>query len=77
MEQGLVDLVINIPRRFDESGRPDGYEIRRAAVDLAVPLITDIDLARAFVLACSRVGEEAMTVKDWGSYARSPGRSTV
>ncbi len=68
MEKGLVDLVINIPRTFDESGRPDGYEIRRAAVDLGVPLITDIDLARAFVLAQAHLGPAAMKVRDWASY---------
>jgi carbamoyl-phosphate synthase large subunit len=70
MERGLVDLVINIPRTFDESGRPDGYEIRRAAVDLGVPLITDIDLARAFVQAQAHFGHNALSVRDWASYSR-------
>jgi carbamoyl-phosphate synthase large subunit len=49
IEQGLVDLVINIPREFDDAGRPDGYFIRRAAVDAHVPLLTEIQLARAVV----------------------------
>ncbi|HEY3821747.1 MAG TPA: carbamoyl-phosphate synthase (glutamine-hydrolyzing) large subunit [Polyangiaceae bacterium] len=75
MEMGLVDLVINIPRTFDENGRPDGYEIRRAAVDLGVPLITDIDLARAFVYAQARAGAQALTVRDWASYFGSSGHS--
>jgi carbamoyl-phosphate synthase large subunit len=73
MERALVDLVINIPRTFDASGRPDGYEIRRAAVDLGVPLITDIDLARAFVQAQARTGPQASSVRDWGSYFQRHG----
>ena len=32
IDQGKVDLVINIPREFDQHGRPDGYQIRRRAV---------------------------------------------
>jgi carbamoyl-phosphate synthase large subunit len=49
IEHGLVDLVINIPRDFDEQGRPDGYQIRRAAIDSHVPLVTELKLARAVV----------------------------
>jgi carbamoyl-phosphate synthase large subunit len=51
IEQGLVDFVINIPREYDQFGRPDGYLIRRHAVDLGVPLVTDLQLARAIVEA--------------------------
>ena len=46
-----VDLVINVPREFDELGRPDGYLIRRRAIDAGVPLITDLQLARAVIEA--------------------------
>jgi len=49
IDQGLVDLVINVPRSYDELGRPDGYLIRRRAVDAEVPLVTDLMLARAVV----------------------------
>jgi carbamoyl-phosphate synthase large subunit len=51
IEQGLVDLVINIPREFDAEGRPDGYLIRRAAIDARVPLVTERELARAIIRA--------------------------
>jgi carbamoyl-phosphate synthase large subunit len=44
-----VDLVINIPRQYDREGRPDGYWIRRAAIDYGIPLITDLQLAKAVV----------------------------
>lgn len=52
-----VDLVINVAREYDAHGVPDGALIRRLAVDLEVPLITDLMLARAVVdgiVACPR-----------------------
>ena len=49
--EGHVDLVINVPRDYDQYGRPDGYVIRRRAIDAGVPLITDRQLARAVVEA--------------------------
>lgn len=51
LSQGKADLVINVPVEFDEQGRPDGYEIRRRAADIGVPLITDLKLASAVVEA--------------------------
>jgi carbamoyl-phosphate synthase large subunit len=51
IEDGSVDLVINIPREYDALGRPDGYWIRRRAVDSGVPLLTDLQLARAVIEA--------------------------
>jgi carbamoyl-phosphate synthase large subunit len=51
IEDGRIDLVINVPVDYDELGRPDGYLIRRGAVDAGVPLITDLQLARAVVEA--------------------------
>ena len=49
LRAGDIDLVINLPRTFDSEGRPDGFRIRRAAIDLEIPLITDLALARAIV----------------------------
>jgi carbamoyl-phosphate synthase large subunit len=49
IEQGAVDLVINIPRTYDSQGRPDGYRIRRAAIDAGVPLFTDPHLAQTVI----------------------------
>ena len=49
--RGVVDFVINIPREYDQFGRPDGYLIRRQAVDSGVSLVTDLQLARAIVEA--------------------------
>ena len=54
VDDGRVDLVINVPREYDNLGRPDGYLIRRRSVDAGIPLITDIHLARAVVEALRR-----------------------
>ena len=51
IEDGSVDLVINVPREYDEQGRPDGYWIRRRAVDAGIPLLTDLQLAQAVIEA--------------------------
>jgi carbamoyl-phosphate synthase large subunit len=73
IEQGLVDLVINIPREYDQQGRPDGYLIRRHAVDLGVPLVTDLQLARAIVEAMRWGNPATLDVLAWNDYfAHSP-----
>jgi carbamoyl-phosphate synthase large subunit len=51
IRRGLVDLVINIPRDYDEHGRPDGYLIRREAIDHGVALVTDLPFARSIIEA--------------------------
>jgi carbamoyl-phosphate synthase large subunit len=68
MNAGKIDLVINIPREYDTEGRPDGYMIRRRAVDLNVPLITNMQLARAVVDAISRYKREDLRQLDWRTY---------
>jgi len=54
IENGEIDMVINIPREYDSAGRPDGYLIRRAAIDFDVPLFTDLQLSRALIEALRR-----------------------
>ncbi len=68
IESKAVDLVINVPREFDEFGRPDGYMIRRCAVDHSVPLITDLQLARAVVEALRRKRPEDLKAISWNQY---------
>jgi hypothetical protein len=74
IEQGLVDLVINIPIEYDELGRPDGYHIRRRAVDAGIPLITDLQRAQAIIEALRRAescrSTQQLGGKDWGSSCR-------
>ncbi len=68
IDDGSVDLVINIPREYDQHGRPDGYLIRRRAVDQGVPLITDLQLARAVVEALCHMRSERLEVIAWNDY---------
>ncbi len=68
IDSGKVDLVINVPREYDEKGRPDGYLIRRQAVDTGIALITDLQLAQALVeaLRCREPG--SLKVQAWNDY---------
>jgi carbamoyl-phosphate synthase large subunit len=69
LEQGLVDLVINVPREYDAEGRPDGYLIRRQAADMGVPLVTDLQLARALVEAMRAKKTEQLELIAWNDLA--------
>ena len=73
MRAGEIDLVINIPRVYDEKGRPDGVRIRRAAIDLEIPLITDLWLARKVVRAVTRKRLADLEVKSWHHYLSGGG----
>jgi carbamoyl-phosphate synthase large subunit len=73
IDEGLVDLVINVPRSYDELGRPDGYLIRRRAVDADVPLVTDLMLATALVDALRNRKNHRPVIRSWDEYlARQP-----
>ena len=66
---GLVDLVINIPIEYDELGRPDGYHIRRRAVDAGIPLITDLQRAQAIIEALRHRKVKNLAILSWDEYA--------
>jgi carbamoyl-phosphate synthase large subunit len=68
IDAGLVDLVINVPVEYDELGRPDGYLIRRRAVDAGIPLITDLQLARAVVAALCRKSMDDLDIRSYDEF---------
>jgi carbamoyl-phosphate synthase large subunit len=70
IDDGRVDLIINIPREYDEQGRPDGYKIRRHAVDAGIPLVTDLKLAGAVVEALRSKRPQELDVVAWGDYIK-------
>lgn len=70
IENGQVDLVINIPRSYDDQGRPDGYYIRRQAVEAGVALLTDLPLARAVIEALKYKKPGTLPIKAWNDYLR-------
>ncbi|HQG44352.1 MAG TPA: carbamoyl-phosphate synthase (glutamine-hydrolyzing) large subunit [bacterium] len=63
-----IDLVINIPKNFQEEELTNDYMIRRAAVDFAIPLFTNMQLARRFVEALSRKTIKELQIKSWREY---------
>jgi carbamoyl-phosphate synthase large subunit len=67
-EDGTVDLVINVPREYDRQGRPDGYLIRRMAIDCGVPLFTDRQLARVLIEALLARTPESLGHKALGEH---------
>lgn len=68
LSQGKIDLVINIPKNYQEQELTNDYLIRRKAVDLAIPLITNIQLAQRFVEALSRKRLDDLQIKSWSEY---------
>ena len=63
-----IDLVVNIPKDLTVSELTNGYKIRRAAIDLNVPLITNSRLATAFINAFCRVKLDDIDIKAWSEY---------
>ena len=63
-----IDMVVNIPKDLTVSELSNGYKIRRAAIDLNVPLITNPRLASAFITAFCTVKIEDIDIKSWEEY---------
>jgi len=63
-----IDMVVNIPKDLTTHELTNGYMIRRAAIDLNVPLITNARLAAAFIQAFCNVGIEGIGIKSWAEY---------
>lgn len=63
-----IDMVVNIPKDLTPHELTNGYMIRRAAVDLNVPLITNSRLASEFINAFCSMKLEDMEIKAWGEY---------
>lgn len=63
-----LDLVINIPKNYQKEELTNGYYIRRTAVDYAVPLITNLQLARRLVEALQSKSLESLSIKSWDEY---------
>jgi carbamoyl-phosphate synthase large subunit len=53
-----IDLVINIPKNFAHEEITDGYQIRRAAVDANVPLVTNLQVAKAIAQGIKEFSEQ-------------------
>ncbi len=63
-----IDMVVNIPKNLTAGELTNGYKIRRAAIDLNIPLITNARLASAFIQAFCTVKLDDIDIKAWGEY---------
>ena len=63
-----IDMVVNIPKDLTAHELTNGYKIRRAAIDLNVPLITNSRLASAFINAFCTLSLDDIDIKAWGEY---------
>ena len=68
LHEKKIDLVVNIPKNLSSAELSNGYKIRRAAIDLNVPLITNARLASAFISAFTSVPVEEIEIKSWDEY---------
>lgn len=63
-----IDMVVNVPKNLSSGELSNGYKIRRAAIDLNVPLITNARLASAFIYAFCTVKLDELDIKCWQEY---------
>ncbi len=63
-----IDLVINIPKNLTENELYNDYEIRRSAIDLNIPLLTNARLASAFIMAFTSLNLQELKIKSYREY---------
>lgn len=63
-----IDMVVNVPKNLTAGELDNGYKIRRAAIDLNVPLITNARLASAFIYSFCTMPLESLDIKSWQEY---------
>ena len=63
-----IDLVVNIPKNLSSRELSNGYRIRRASIDLNIPLITNARLASAFIGAFCSTAVEDLAIRSWREY---------
>lgn len=68
IEEGKIDLVINIPKDLSKGELDNDYLLRRNAIDYNIPLITNSRLASAFILAFCNIDKDEISIKSWKEY---------
>jgi carbamoyl-phosphate synthase large subunit len=63
-----IDMVVNIPKNLTQHELTNGYKIRRASIDLNIPLITNARLASAFITAFCTLDLDDLQIKSWSEY---------
>ncbi|MFZ1235579.1 MAG: carbamoyl-phosphate synthase (glutamine-hydrolyzing) large subunit, partial [Prevotella sp.] len=68
LHEKKIDMVVNIPKDLTPRELTNGYKIRRAAIDLNVPLITNSRLASAFITSFCTLDMDEIDIKAWDEY---------
>ncbi|MDE5727842.1 MAG: ATP-grasp domain-containing protein, partial [Duncaniella sp.] len=68
LHEHKVDMVVNIPKNYSEAELTNGYKIRRAAIDLNIPLLTNARLASAYIDAFTTHPIDEIEIKSWDEY---------
>lgn len=68
LHEKKIDMVVNIPKDLTTHELTNGYKIRRAAIDLNVPVITNSRLAGAYITAFCTLEPKDIDIKAWGEY---------
>ena len=68
LHEHQIDMVVNIPKDLSERELSNGYKIRRAAIDLNIPLITNARLASAFIKAFCTLSLDDLDIRSWEEY---------
>ncbi|MCI8806232.1 MAG: carbamoyl-phosphate synthase large subunit, partial [Clostridiales bacterium] len=70
IRSGVVDLIIDIPRKSNDV-KSDGFKIRRTAVESSVTLITALDTVKAMVdVMEAHINEDELKLFDIGKDLR-------
>jgi carbamoyl-phosphate synthase large subunit len=68
LHEKKIDMVVNIPKNLTVHELTNGYKIRRAAIDLNIPLITNSRLASSFINAFCTLTLDDIDIKAWAEY---------
>ena len=64
----LIDMVVNLPKNLSSAELSNGYKVRRAAIDLNIPLLTNARLASTFITAFTQLSPDDIQIKSWDEY---------
>lgn len=68
LHERKIDMVVNINKNLTTRELTNGYRLRRASIDLNIPLLTNARLASAFITAFCTVGIDELPIKPWREY---------
>ena len=63
-----IDLMIDVPSNIEKASGSNGYLARRKAIDQNVSLITNLEFARRYVKAISKLKIGDLKIKSWDEY---------